>query len=774
MKVKDGFGEAIALDAAAYTILRDDYDNKFFTEVVTNPSPIDELIKADTLKNRITFFFEHEKLTIEAIGHNLIKITWRDCALDTMLEKFKAIQSDISLEKKPFGYKIHFNDLIVEIYRSGGIKFYSGDELLREEFPPIFTGKSVACQSRIRSNSFIYSLGEKSQGLNLRGKKSVLWNHDADGKYGPGDDPLYLAIPLLVDIVGSRGYFIFYNNPSRGEVDICSSSKDVVKFNFSSCGLEYYVGIGSLPDLIEKYCIITGRPFLPPRWSLGFHQSRYSYKSCDEIEKLADGFIKNKLQLSCIHMDIDYMEGFKIFTFNKSGFNQISELNKKLKVNGIRTTAIVDPAVKMQPGYTLFDEGLKEGHFVKYPDGNVLYAPVWAGLSAFPDFTDAGARSWWGGKYSFLLDKGISGIWHDMNEPVAFTISGDNSLPKCAIFKAGLHVETHNLYGLLMAKACYDALIAYDNISRPFILSRSGWAGIQKYAFVWTGDTESTWEEMHSSIATVLNLGLSGIPYAGVDTGGFAGEPGNELFLRWFQMSTFFPFFRVHSAKEGREPWSYGQDYLEIIREFLNVRYSLIPYIYDLCFEAHLYGRPILRPAFWDDVDYDHDEYSVFMLGSDVFVAPVHSKGQTRIEFKLPEGKWFSFWDDSLWSGNVGMDVTIERIPVFVKSGSILPMKREELIEFNIYLAEDGANGNFYKDDGTQSSLYLKYNFKVEKREDYWLLSFDANFNGIEKSGIMRFRVHGITLTRVSDGCLLYASMNAFDMPETISSASFS
>lgn len=349
--------------------------------------------------------------------------------------------------------------------------------------------------------------------------------------------------------------------------------------------------------------------------------------------------------------------GYRIFTVDTRQFPNLAGLARDLADKRVFLVTILDPGVKHDRA--VLNEGLAGNAFCTLPDKTLARAPVWPGWCAFPDFTDPRARAWWGRQYPRLLVAGITGFWHDMNEPAAFAIWGDPTLPHATRHapdgRGGDHREAHNLYGLLMNQAGYEALRAYRPQRRPFILSRSGWAGVQRYAWNWTGDVESTWEALRQTVATVLGLALSGIAFTGPDVGGFSGAPSAELYLRWFQLATFLPFFRTHSAKfiPRREPWSFGEPTLSIAREFLKLRYRLLPYLYTLAWTASQTGHPLVRPLFWPDGKDPTlwDVQDEFLLGESLLVAPVLVQGAQAREVILPEGTWYGFFDDRTFRG---------------------------------------------------------------------------------------------------------------------------
>ena len=700
----------------------------------------------------LIFKFSGMDLTIKILKHDIVNVIWKRNEIDTLLSDLPECNENVSFAMDNNVARITTGDLTIEVEKDGTIIFKKHDKVIRKDLPPSIGKHRIIQSSKIRPDSVLHGLGEKALGMNLRGTKSLIWNHDANGLYGPGDDPLYLSIPFYIDMSADNGYFIFYDNPSRADLDLCYSQREEVKVEFTSGGLDYFIAFGNIREVIEKYSEISGVPPLPPQWSLGFHQSRYSYMNIEEVSAIQENFVKNKLPLSAIHLDIDYMNGYRIFSFNPDTFGGIKSLADKLIKDDVRLVTIIDPAVKFDPGFEMYREGQENGYFINSPDGNILYAPVWAGMSAFPDFTKSTTQEWWGKKYNFYFERGISGFWHDMNEPAAFTLWGDNSLPDSASLHLGDHLSVHNLYGLYMAKSGYEGILSIKPDERPFILSRSGWAGIQRYAFVWTGDTASTWAEMHSTISTILNMGLSGIQFAGVDVGGFSGNPSDELFLRWFQMATFLPFFRVHSSKwtRMREPWLFGEKYLEIFRKFLDLRYSLFPYLYALSYEAHKTGHPLVRPVSWIDSSYDLSADSVFMLGDNMFIAPVLANYQRDAVIMLPSGKWFNFWDSTTCEGIIKVILKEDEIPVFVRAGSILPLEDDNKLVLHVYIS-DRCSGSLYIDDGKKSPKFVEFQFSCIKNKDGFRLDIDKVDGGFEGPDKLVFRFHGIKIRNVEN-----------------------
>jgi alpha-glucosidase len=541
-----------------------------------------------------------------------------------------------------------------------------------------------------------------------------------------------MSIPVYIGLHPHGSYLIFHENSFRGEI----SFQEQAIARFEGGALRYYFIPGPPNQALKEYLALTGRPPLPPRWALGYHQSRWGYTNERQVREVVEGFRRNELPLDVLHLDIDYMDGFRLFTVDKSRFPDLPGLAKELKENGVQFIPILDCGVKLDPKYPIYEQGIKHGHFLKDPSGKPVRALVWPGWSVFPDFTDSAVRSWWGGHYKTLIEAGAAGIWHDMNEPATFSAWGEPTLPIATRHvmegRGGSHLEGHNLYGLLMGKAGYEGLKELEPKKRPWLLTRSGWAGIQQYAWHWTADTESTWEMLKQTIPSLLGLSLSGIPFSGPDIGGFSGSPEPELFLRWFQLATFVPFFRNHAAvgTPPREPWRFGPAILKILQKFLRLRVRLIPYLYTLAWEASQTGQPVLRPLFWDNLEdrelWNNDE--AFMLGPNLLIAPIFEPGTQTRRQRLPAGDWYSFWDDNLLQGRgeVEAPVNLQTIPLFVRAGSILPMladgqgiRANTTLALHLYPSEGvSTTSTLYNDAGDGYGAWRVDRYTMEQSGD--------------------------------------------------------
>ena len=644
--------------------------------------------------------YENAMLEIVILAPNLARVTWQPGILPVpyALQNTAWPIIPVTQQDSPNGLTLSSDQLQVAINKTGELTFSNHDGIcFRVDQPPTRQGEAWSLTSPLKEDEHIYGLGERAAPFNLRGGTYQIWNSDPGGSYGPGKDPLYLSTPVYWGMHSQGSYLVFHENSHRGTF----SFKNNASILYEGGALRYYMIVGSPAEIIARYTELTGRPEMPPRWALGYHQCRWGYRSETDIRQVIAGFKQHNLPISAIHLDIDYMDSYRVFTFDPERFPNPPQLFADLEKQGVKAVVILDPGVKKDKSYAFYKDGLKRKVFSTLPDGKVLHGLVWPGWSAFPDFTNPETRQWWGEQYQALINLGISGYWHDMNEPASFAAQGDTTLPSVTRHnfdgRGGDHVEAHNLYGFLMNRAAHEALRQYQPNKRPWMLSRAGWAGMQRYAWNWTGDTETSWQALHQTVATLLGLGLSGHFFSGPDIGGFSGNPSAELYLRWFQMAAFMPFFRTHSAigTARREPWVFGEPTTSIVRQFLNLRYRLLPYLYTAAWQACYQGIPPVRPIFWD-APADPALHSIgdqFLLGDSLMIAPICEEGATSRTVRLPKGEWFNFWDDTLYQGpaEIQMDAPLERIPILVRAGAILPMETEGRLTLHLYPPSAGT-----------------------------------------------------------------------------------
>lgn len=601
--------------------------------------------------------------------------------------------------------------------------------------------RSYQVYKRLYGDEHFYGLGDKTGYLDKKGYDYIMWNSDLPDPHveNPTFRALYKSIPFLIVLRPDCAYGIFVDNPHKTFFDLGFESPEYFSFSAAKGTLDYYFIYGpTMAEVLFEYTSLTGRAPLPQLWTLGYHQSRWSYNSAKEVLDLANTFRELQIPCDAIHLDIDYMDAFKVFTSNETRFPDLTALSESLSDMGIKLVTIIDPGVKAEPGYFLFDEGLQEGYFAQTPKGEVYHNVVWPGDSVFPDFTSANVRKWWAEQTQFQVTHHIRGIWNDMNEPASFhgPLPDDVVFPGDPDTKPLLHEDIHNVYGHFMAKATYEGLRKND-ARRPFVITRACYSGTQKYATVWTGDNQSLWCHLKMSIPQLLNLGLSGQPIAGTDIGGFGANTTPELLCRWIEANCFAPLFRNHSAKDTRrqEPWQFDQQTLEINRKYIQLHYHFLPYLYDLCYQETQTGLPILRPLvlhYSDDPNTAqcNDEY---LVGDKLLVAPVTDQGARIRSVYLPDGLWINYWDNSRVQGGryILQEAPLDYCPIYVRAGSILPAypsmtsidpTRLDTLQLHIYPDQCGKTKPYehYQDNGED--------FAYEQGE-YNLYCFDGITN---------------------------------------------
>lgn len=584
----------------------------------------------------------------------------------------------------------------------------------------------------LQPGEVFYGLGDKPGFLNKRGYDYDNWNVDFGQVHDEAVKCIYKSIPVMYGIKDNHPYGLFFDNTYKSHFDLGKESENYYYYSAVDGNIDYYVmGGQTLKDVIANYTYLTGVTPLPQKWTLGYQQSRWGYSTSDKrVEKIADGFEKYHLPIDVIHLDIDYMRGYRDFTWDTTKYANPKQFVAKMRKRGIRLVPILDAGVKKDDnGYQIYEEGLKKGYFVKNPDGTVYLGRVWPGKAAFPDFGQPKVRAWWAKHIKFFADLNVGGIWNDMNEPASF----DGELPNDLIFsndnKKSTHAKMHNVFGQLQAQASYDGMRTATG-KRPFIITRAAYAGVQKYSTVWTGDNQSIWSNLQLSIPQLTSLGLSGIAIAGTDIGGFQKDTTPELLIRWLEASLFAPLFRNHAEMGTRyqEPWQFNRLTLDIYRNYLNLRYRFVPFLYDQFRHETKFGLPVMRPLV---LNYDQDPNvrqvnDEYMVGTSILVAPIVNQGTTQRLVYLPAGKWIDFWNNVEYSGQqtIIVDAPLERLPLFIKADTILPWgnkvkhisdKPEKVMTFRLF----GEHGTYkhYQDDGLdfnyQNGEYNQYAITV-------------------------------------------------------------
>ncbi len=589
--------------------------------------------------------------------------------------------------------------------------------ILNEEDPGLGTswiGEQVTSYRRMQDGERFIGLGEKTGSLDRRGSGYQNWNTDTFN-YSLIEDPLYCSTPFYMGIHNGVQYGIFLDNSHKTFFNFGASNDRFSSFYADAGDMNYYFIVGdSIAEILSSYSHLTGRMPLPPKWSLGYQQCRYSYYPDSEVRTIAKTFRNKDIPADVIVLDIHYMDRYKIFTWDPVNFPDPQGLINYLKEQHFEVVLMCDPGIKIEEGYKPYEDGKSKDVFLKYPDGGYYTGQVWPGWCHFPDYTQEKARKWWKDQLKQYSDLGVEGYWNDMNEIATW----GHMLPENVEFDHdGDHVtsrKARNLYGMMMARSTYEATKALLG-KRPFNLTRSGFSGVQRYAAVWTGDNVSYEEHMMLGVRMVSSMGLTGIPFAGYDVGGFVGEASTKLFARWISIGAFSPFFRGHTMVNSRdaEPWAFGEEVETISRNFIRFRYQLMPYLYSLFYEASQTGMPVQRSLAITDTHEPRVYSPVFQhqyyFGPSLLVCPVESTKEF-VKIFLPAGNWYSLYDGVLLEGNreLIVECPIHNLPVFVKAGSLLPMQapvmhtRELVTELilHVYTGQIDTTFDLYEDDG--------------------------------------------------------------------------
>jgi len=603
-----------------------------------------------------------------------------------------------------------------------------------------------------------YGLGDKPVQASLKGRRFENWATDSYA-FGKETDPIYKAIPFYTAIHENKSYGIFFDNSFRTHFDFANERRNVTSFWADGGEMNYYFIYGpQMQDVVANYTDLTGKPHhLPPLWALGFHQCKWSYYPESNVKEVTKTFRDLKIPCDAIYLDIDYMDGFRCFTWDKDHFPDPKRMVKELKEDGFKTVVIIDPGIKIDHEYSVFNEALDKDYFCKRADGPYMKGKVWPGECYFPDYTRPEVRDWWSGLFKELIeDVGVSGVWNDMNEPAVMEVPNktfpddvrhDYDGNPCS------HRKAHNIYGMQMARATYQGLKKYCYPKRPFVITRSAYSGTQRYTSSWFGDNVATWEHLWIANVQAQRMAMSGFSFAGSDIGGFAEQPQGELFARWIQLGVFHSFCRVHSSGDhgDQEPWVFGDDITDIVRKFVELRYQLLPYLYTAFYKYADEGIPILKSLVLYDQEDIHTHYrsDEFVYGDHILVCPILEPNTKGRRMYIPRGQWYNFWTDEVVEGGKEMwvDADIDSVPLFVKEGAVIPKypvqqyvgeKEFDEITLDIYYKKGKENSTLYDDahDGLdyKKGRYSLRSFKVTGKSNELILQqhkegkFDAKY----------------------------------------------
>lgn len=616
------------------------------------------------------------------------------------------------------------------------------------------------------TNTPFWGLGEKTGRFNKNGQILKMWNSDVMPEmpynYMRDDyDPAYVSIPFFISHINNVYWGFLLDNPCPTFFD--NGHQDKNKFYFGSYEGEstlYIIYGPSMAQVIQKMSRLTGKIEMPPLWSLGHHQARWSYESSKVVRDVIHQYHKNKIPLSSIWLDIDYMDQYKIFTWNKKKFQDYKKLINDLHKQKVSLVTIVDPGVKKEVRFPVYQEGKKLDLFCKTKEQKEFIGYVWPGKTVFPDFSLPETQNWWAKKISRFLKDKIDGIWIDMNDPSTGESDSDSML-----FHRGKveHHYYHNQYANLMAKATKRGFQQYNKDTRSFILTRSAYTGIQKYAAVWTGDNVSSWEHLQMCVPESLNLSLSGVSFNGPDIGGFTYHTTEQLITRWYQACFLFPFCRNHSAKwsKDQEPYRFSRRAISIMRNFINLRYKHLPYLYNLFYEHYVTGNPILRPLMYE---YNEKKYfdvgDQFFVGSNILLAPILTEENKRTYF-LPKGYWYDYFKKEWYKGDkkILTNVPFHKTIMYIRDGALIPVLRGEKFyqseskdfmntEFNVYLHQQKeACLQYYEDDGMshddQNGIYNLYQIHCVRNNHNCVIQIKKLHHHYKKGlKIFRFNIY--------------------------------
>ncbi len=604
-----------------------------------------------------------------------------------------------------------------------------------------FGGNSVKMSKITQTAESFYGMGDKATHSNLKGKRVHNWVTDSYA-YGKDQDPLYKAVPFYIGLHNDMAYGIFFDNTFKTHFDFAHERRHVTSFWGEGGEMNYYFFYGpEMSRVVRSYTDLTGTPELPPLWALGFHQSKWSYFPESRVKQIASKFRKLKIPCDAIYLDIDYMDGFRCFTWDKKKFPDPKAMIQDLNKDGFKTVVMIDPGIKIDRDYWVYQEAIKNDYFCKRADGPLMQGKVWPGQCNFPDFTNPKVREWWAGLYKELMSEiGAHAVWNDMNEPAIMEVPTKTApLDTRHDFDGHpcSHRKAHNVYGTQMVRATYEGVKKYVYPKRPFVITRAAYAGAQRYSSTWTGDNVATWEHLWIANVQVQRMCMSGMSFVGTDIGGFAEQPNGELFARWIQLGIFHPFCRVHSSGDhgDQEPWSFDAEVTKIVKKFIELRYQLLPYLYTIFYRYYKESVPMIQPlVYFDQEDHQtHFRTDEFIFGQQILVCPIQEPNAKGRRMYIPKGTWYNFWSGETVEGGMEkwVDADIDKIPIFIKEGAIIPkypvqqyvgeLVIKELM-LDVYYKTGVESSEVYEDaqdgfDYTKGEYSLR-NFKLTGKEN--------------------------------------------------------
>lgn len=629
-------------------------------------------------------------------------------------------------------------------------------------------GGNTVKMSKITQNSeSFYGMGDKATHSNLKGKRVSNWVTDQYA-YGKDQDPLYKAIPFFIGLHNNKSYGIFFDNSFRTYFDFAHERRNITSFWADGGEMNYYFIYGPKMDqVVKSYTNLTGTPELPPMWAMGYHQSKWSYYPESNVREIAANFRKLRIPCDALYLDIDYMDGFRCFTWDKSRFPDPKKMISDLEEDGFKTVVMIDPGIKIDKDYWVYQEAVENDYFCKRADGPFMKGKVWPGECNFPDFTNPDVREWWAELYKEMMSEtGVHAVWNDMNEPAVMEVPTKTAPLDTRHNYDGhpcSHRKAHNIYGMQMVRATYEGIKKYVYPKRPFVITRAAYAGTQRFASTWTGDNVATWEHLWIANVQAQRMCMSGYSFVGSDIGGFAEQPNGELFARWIQLGVFHPFCRVHSSGDhgDQEPWSFDNEVTDIVRKFIEIRYQLLPYLYTMFYRYSKDGIPMLKSL----VHYDQEDHQThfrtdeFIFGEQILICPVQEPNAQGRRMYIPRGTWYNYWTDEVVSGGMEKWVvaSLDKIPFFVKEGAIIPkypiqqyvgeLDIEEL-QLDVYYKNGVETSTVYEDaqDGYdyKKGRYSLRNFNFKGKEKELVINQFKDGSFITSYKTFRLNFHGL------------------------------
>ena len=630
-----------------------------------------------------------------------------------------------------------------------------------------YGGNTVKMSKISQIGESFFGMGDKAMHSNLKGKKVENWVTDQFA-FAKEQDPLYKAIPFYIGLSKGKAYGIFFDNSFKTSFDFSQERRNITSFWADGGELNYYFIFG--PDMsrvVSSYSNLTGTPELPPMWALGFHQSKWSYYPESNVKEVASEFRSRKIPCDAIYLDIDYMDGFRCFTWDKNHFPDPKRMIQELEQDGFKTVIMIDPGIKVDHDYWVYNEALENDYFCKRGDGPLMHGKVWPGECNFPDFTNPAVREWWAELYKeFMSELGVHAVWNDMNEPAVMEVPTKTAPLDTRHNYDGhpcTHRKAHNVYGMQMVRATYEGVKKYVYPKRPFVITRAAFAGTQRYSSTWTGDNVATWEHLWIANVQMQRMCLSGYSFVGSDIGGFAEQPDGELFARWIQLGIFHPFCRVHSSGDhgDQEPWSFGVEITDIVRKFIELRYQLLPYLYTMFYKYTKENRPMIQSlVYYDQEDTQtHFRTDEFIFGEKILVCPIQEPNAQGRRMYIPKGEWYDFWThDSVIGGKEKwVAAGLDKLPIFIKAGAIIPKypiqqyvgekKIEELL-LEVYYKEGVEASEVYEDANNgydyKKGRYALSNYKLTGKENSLTIQLFKDGSFETEYETIKLNLHGL------------------------------